>query len=100
MADQKVSELSALGVAPASGDMLYLVDISEATAADKSKYLLISSLFDSPTITTPTIADFTNMTHDHSDAAAGGEVDYATVFERIVTMDGDFVFYGDDFIWY
>lgn len=33
----------------------------------------------SPTITTPTIADFTNATHDHQDAAGGGTLDASAI---------------------
>jgi hypothetical protein len=31
---------------------------------------------DTPTLLTPTIADFTNATHDHSDASNGGTIDH------------------------
>jgi len=45
MADKKVSDLTALtGASLASGDLFYVVDISESTAADKSKKIAYSEL--------------------------------------------------------
>ena len=44
MADRKISDLTAL-TAPASGDFLPIVDISEAAAATKNKRVTIQSLF-------------------------------------------------------
>jgi hypothetical protein len=45
MADKKVSDLTALtGASLASGDLFYVVDISEPTAADKSKKITYSEL--------------------------------------------------------
>jgi len=44
MANRKISDLTAL-TAPASGDLLPIVDISEAAAADKNKKITIQSLF-------------------------------------------------------
>jgi hypothetical protein len=45
MADKKVSDLTALtGSSLASGDLFYVVDISEPTAADKSKKITYSEL--------------------------------------------------------
>jgi hypothetical protein len=45
MADKKVSDLTALtGSSLASGDLFYVVDISEPVAADKSKKITYSEL--------------------------------------------------------
>jgi hypothetical protein len=45
MADKKVSDLTALtGANLASGDLFYVVDVSEPTAADKSKKITYSEL--------------------------------------------------------
>ena len=44
MANRKISDLTAL-TTPASGDLLPIVDISEAAAADKNKKITIQSLF-------------------------------------------------------
>lgn len=42
------------------------------------------------TLTTPTIADFTNATHDHSDAASGGAIDAAVItYTPAVNTDWD-----------
>lgn len=43
----------------------------------------------SPTLTTPTIADFTNAQHDHQDAAGGGQITSAAISG--VTGTGDVV---------
>lgn len=51
MADSKLSALTALGGAPATGDLLYLDQISGGT----SKSMTVANLFTSPAITTPTI---------------------------------------------
>ena len=45
MADSKLSALTALGAAPASLDELYIRDVSEATAADQSKRVVVKNLF-------------------------------------------------------
>lgn len=51
MSDAKLSALTALGGAPAVGDLLYLDQVSGGT----SKSMTITNLFTSPTIVTPTI---------------------------------------------
>ena len=43
MANRKISDLTAL-TAPASGDLLPIVDISEAAAADKNKKITLGTL--------------------------------------------------------
>ena len=47
MADRKISDLTAL-TAPASGDYLPIVDISEAAAASKNKRITLEELFKIP----------------------------------------------------
>ena len=44
MADSKLSALPALSAAPATGDLVYLVDISEPVAADRSKQITVANL--------------------------------------------------------
>jgi hypothetical protein len=44
MANRKISDLTAL-TAPATGDLLPIVDISEAAAADKNKKITVGELF-------------------------------------------------------
>lgn len=51
MADQKLSQLTALGTAPDVGDLLYLDDVSATT----SKSMTVANLFQSPTINSPTL---------------------------------------------
>ena len=46
MADRKISELSSLAAgSQATGDLLTIVDVSEAAAADKNKKITVESLF-------------------------------------------------------
>jgi hypothetical protein len=47
MADRKISDLAAL-TTPASGDLLPIVDISEAAAASKNKSITLTELFKIP----------------------------------------------------
>ena len=47
MADRKISELTAL-TTPAAGDLLPIVDISEAAAASKNKSITLTELFKVP----------------------------------------------------
>ena len=44
MADRKISELTAL-TTPATGDLIPIVDVSEAAAADKNKSITVQELF-------------------------------------------------------
>jgi len=117
MADKQLTELTALAVAPAATDVLYIGDLSEAVDDDKNKQITVADLFkfvntgdgidvivgagktlnvsagtltladnqisgdkvsggtiDSVTLSTPTINDLTNATHDHSDSAGGGSL--------------------------
>lgn len=43
--DKKISELTALAAAPAVGDLIEVVDISEPLDADKNKQMAIPWLF-------------------------------------------------------
>ena len=49
-----------------------ITDLSDV--ATKSGTGTVALFQGSPTLTTPTIGDFTNSTHDHSNAAGGGEL--------------------------
>jgi hypothetical protein len=48
MADQKISELTALGAAPASGDQIPINDVDVTT----TKSMTVGNLFTAPTFTT------------------------------------------------
>lgn len=54
MADAKISALTALGAAPATGDLLVIVDVSDTTdaATGTTKKFTVTNLFTSPGITT------------------------------------------------
>lgn len=49
MADRRLSELTALGAAPATNDLIYIDDVSALT----SKSITVTNLFTAPTFTTP-----------------------------------------------
>jgi len=110
MADTKLSALTALGAAPATGDLLLIDDVS----AGESKSITVANLFTSPsftgTVTLPTgltgviradsgvvsvDSDVTDLVTAASDTAAG-KVELATAAEtttgtdatRAVTPDG------------
>lgn len=72
MANKKITSLTALGVAPATNDLIPIVDISDTTdsAGGTTKKITVANIF-----TTPTIGSFTNATHNHEDAAGGGQID-------------------------
>lgn len=46
MADQAISGLTELGEAPEGRDLIETVDVSEATAADRSKSMTVTEFFD------------------------------------------------------
>lgn len=90
--DKKISELTALAAAPAVGDLIEVVDISEPLDTDKNKGLTMAWLFYEPTIVKPTIADLTNMQHDHSSNAGGGIMSLIFYENEIVSYENDLVF--------
>ena len=90
--DKKISELTALGAAPAVGDLIEVVDVSEALDADKNKYLTMAWLFYQPIITAPTIADLTNMAHTHANVAGGGAMSLVFYENNVVSYENDLVF--------
>lgn len=53
-----------------------LVTAASAAATTGSGNVVLAT---SPTLTTPTIADFTNATHNHQNAAGGGTLDAAAI---------------------
>jgi hypothetical protein len=57
MADTKISALTALGAAPATGDLVPVVDVSDTTMAGSgtTKKLTVAELFTSPALTTPNL---------------------------------------------
>ena len=58
---------------------------------DHSSVTKGGSTLNSPTIVTPTIADLTNMTHDHSDAAGGGPLFVGPGFQNIKSNFDDLI---------
>lgn len=57
MANTKISDLTALSAAPATGDLFPIVDVSDTThaASGTTKKITLANLFTSPTLTTPVI---------------------------------------------
>jgi len=90
--DKKISGLTALAAAPAVGDLIEIVDISEPLDADKNKGLTMAWLFHEPTIVKPTIADLSNMTHSHSSDAGGGAMSLVFYENEIVSYENDLIF--------
>lgn len=70
----KLSALTELAAAPATGDEIYIRDISEP-AADESKRITVANLFTSPTIPD---TGFTNANHAHGAANSGGQLTHGT----------------------
>lgn len=66
--DEKISELTALGAAPATSDLLPIVDVSDTTdgASGTTKKFTIGNLFTSPTLVTPNIGAATATTINSS----------------------------------
>ena len=85
--DKKISELTALTAAPAMGDYVEVVDISEPLDADKNKLLTISWLFYQPTI-----GDLSNMTHSHSKDSEGGFMSLVFYENEVVSYENDLIF--------
>lgn len=73
MANKKITALTALGGAPATGDLIPLVDISDTTdsANGTTKKMTKTNLFTSPTIDTPTINSATMVTPALGTPASG-----------------------------
>lgn len=85
MANAKITALTALAVAPATNDLVPIVDVSDTTdsANGTTKKITVANLF-----TAPTIADFTNMAHDHGDADDGGQLTDAALSSAIGIAKG------------
>jgi len=79
----RVSALEAL-LTPSADDILYIVDNPDITPLSKkitfanllAAYATLTGIetLANKTLTTPTIASFLNATHDHEDAAGGGNI--------------------------
>ena len=81
MANRKISDLTAL-TAPAAGDLLPIVDISEAAAANKNKKITYSDLLNNiptGTITSTMILDGTILNADINASAAIADTKLATI---------------------
>lgn len=85
MADSKITGLTALGAAPATNDLVPIVDVSDTTdsANGTTKKMTVANL-----MTAPTIADFTNANHDHGDADDGGQLTDAALSTAVGIAKG------------
>lgn len=85
MANLKISALTALAVAPATDDLVPIVDSSDTTdaATGTTKKITVANLFTSPTFT-----DFTNANHDHGDADDGGQLTDAALSTAVGIAKG------------
>lgn len=85
MANKKITELTALGAAPATNDLVPLVDISDTTdsANGTTKKMTVANLFNAPTL-----SDFTNANHDHTDADDGGQLTDAALSSAVGIAKG------------
>ncbi len=81
----KISAEGALGAAPATNDLLVMVDVSDTTdaASGTTKKMTVANL-----MTAPTIADFTNANHDHGDADDGGQLTDAALSSAVGIAKG------------
>lgn len=98
MANTKVSALTAIST-PASGDELYINDISDTTdsADGSSRKITYTNLvpvtetstntLTNKTLTTPTIGSFTNATHTHQNNAGGGTLDHGAALTGLTDDD-------------
>jgi hypothetical protein len=89
-----------------TGDQKYIFAVSELTTTDKTITLPLLTASDTfvfeahtqtlsnKTLTTPTIASFTNATHDHTNAAGGGQLDHGTALTGL--GDDDHPQYEDE----
>jgi len=90
MANRKISDLTAL-TAPATGDLLPIVDISEAAAADKNKKITFGELFASipaGTAAAPSVAFEGDSTGIYSPGADQLAISTAGTEKLIVKSDG------------
>jgi len=78
MANRKISDLTAL-TAPATGDLLPIVDISEAAAADKNKKITIGQLFASIPLGTSAAPSIAFEGDDNTGIYSPGDDTIATV---------------------
>lgn len=90
--DKKISELTALVAAPALGDLIEVVDISEPLDTDKNKGLTMAWLFYEPSIVKPSIADLTNMAHSHANDSGGGAMSLVFYENEVVSYENDLIF--------
>lgn len=90
--DKKISELTSLAAAPAVGDYIEVIDISEALDTDKNKSLTMAWLFYEPTIVKPTVADLSNMTHSHANDLGGGAMSVLFYENEVVSYENDLIF--------
>lgn len=73
------------GLITAAGTTVVIAPAGTLTGAALAAGVTGSSLTSfgaSPTLTTPTIASFTNATHNHSNAAGGGQIDATTALSN------------------
>lgn len=78
------------GSAANTNEQLYLFpDLDGADTTDTIATLAATQTFTNKTLTTPTIGDFTNAGHDHSNAAGGGDVALGAASTVTTASEGD-----------
>ena len=83
MSTAKISELTALGAAPATNDLLVVVDSS----ATETKYVTISNLFSSPSLASPTVtgtATFSGATITDGGSVSTVDINGGTVDNAVI----------------
>lgn len=85
MPNKKITALTALAAAPATNDLVPIVDVSDITdaATGTTKKITVANFF-----TTPTIGSFANATHNHTNAAGGGQLTDAALSTAVGIAKG------------
>jgi hypothetical protein len=78
-----LDEIDATVDALGASAVTQLTDLTDVTAKTGTGTVVVMQ--GSPTLTTPTIASFVNATHDHTNAAGGGQLDHTTALTSVGT---------------
>jgi hypothetical protein len=71
-------------------EVIGLVDLTDVTSKTGTGTIVVmdtSAVLTTPTLTTPTIGDFTNATHTHQNAAGGGQLDHNAALTNLTVGD-------------